>query len=90
MFDRLPQESIFTGNTESSAVAFDSVFKTEVIANAIDHGPGEMSGFEGGFLIARCLNEIEIAPHGRLFVEIEISESGVNMSQGNFLVSEMN
>ena len=39
----------FTGTTESSAVAFDSVFTTEVIANAIDHGPSEMSGFEWGF-----------------------------------------
>ena len=81
---------LFTGTTESSAVAFDCVFKTEVIANTIDHGPSEMSGFEGGFLTARCLNAIEIAPYGRLSVEIEISESGVNMSQGNFLVSETN
>ena len=80
---------LFTGTTESSAVAFDYVFKTEVIANTIDHGPSEMSGFEGGFLTARCLNAIEIAPYGRLSSEIEISESGVNMSQGNFLVSEM-
>ena len=79
----------FTGTTESSAVAFDCVFKTEVIANTIDHGPSEMSGFEGGFLTARCLNAIEIAPYGRLSVETEISESGVNMPQGNFLVSEM-
>ena len=81
---------LFTGTTESSAVAFDCVFKTEEIANNIDHGPSEMSGFEGGFLTARCLNAIEIAPYGRLSVEIEISESGVNLSQGNFLVSETN
>ena len=81
---------LFTGTTESSAVAFDCVFKTEMIANTIDHGPSEMSGFEGGFLTARCLNAIEIAPYGRLSVEIEISESGVNMSQGIFLVSETN
>ena len=81
---------LFTGTTEASAVAFDCVFKTEVIASTIDHGPSEMSGFEGGFLTARCLNAIEIAPYGRPSVEIEISESGVNMSQGNFLVSEMN
>ena len=64
---------LFTGNTESSAVASDCVFKTEVIANTIDHGPSEMSGFEGGFLTARCLNAIEIAPYGRLSMEIEIS-----------------
>ena len=81
---------LFTGTTESSAVAFDCVFKTEVIANTIGHGPSEMSGFEGGFLTARCLNAIEIEPYGRLSVEIEISESGVNISQGNFLVLEMN
>ena len=81
---------LFTGTTEPSAVAFDCVFKTEVIANTIDHGPSEMSGFERRFLTARCLNAIEIAPYGRLSVEIEISESGVNMSQGNFLVSETN
>ena len=81
---------LFTGTTESSAVTFDFVFKTEVIANTIDHGPSEMIGSEGGFLTFECLNAIEIAPCGRLSVEIEISESGVNMSQGNFLVSEMN
>ena len=40
---------LFTGTTESSAVAFDCVFKSEVIANTIGHGPSEMSGF-GGFL----------------------------------------
>ena len=79
----------FARTTESSAVAFDCVFKTKVIANTFDHWPSEMSGFEGGFLTARCLNAIELAPYGRLSVEIEISESGVNMSQGNFLVSEM-
>ena len=71
-------------------MAFYFVFLTEVIANTIDHGPSGMSGFEGGFLTARCLNATEIAPYGRLSVEIEISESGVNMSQRNFLVSEMN
>ena len=65
-----------TGTTESSAVTFDCVFKTEVIANSIDHGPSEMSGFQGGFLTARCLNAIETAPYGRLSVEIEVSESG--------------
>ena len=81
---------LFTGTTESSVVAFGCVIKTEVIANTIDHGPSEMSGFEGGFLTARCLNAIEIASYGRLSVAIEISESGVNMSQGNFLVSKMN
>ena len=37
---------LFTGTTESSAVAFHCVFKTEVIVNTIDHGPSEMSGFE--------------------------------------------
>ena len=44
---------LFTGTTGSSAVAFDCVFKTEVTAITIDHGPSEMSGFEGGFLTAR-------------------------------------
>ena len=81
---------LFTGITESSAVAFDCVFKTKVIATTIDHGPGEMRGFGGGFLTARCPNAINIAPYGRLSVKIEIMERGVNMSQGNFLVSEMN
>ena len=80
----------FTGTTESSAVAFDCVFKTELIDNTIDHGPSEMSGFEGGFLTARCLNAIEIAPYRRLSVEIEISENVVNAYQGSFLVLEMN
>ena len=80
---------LFTGTTESSAVAYDSVFKTELITNTIDHGPNEMKGFEGGFLTARCLNAIEIAPYGRLSLETEISVSGVNMSRGKFLVSEM-
>ena len=55
---------LFNGTTESSAVAYDSVFKTELITNTIDHGPKEMKGFEGGFLTARCLNAIEIAPYG--------------------------
>ena len=32
---------LFTVTTESSAVAFDCVFKTEVIANNIDQGPDE-------------------------------------------------
>ena len=70
---------LFTCTTKSSVVAIDCVFKTEVIANTIDHGLNEMSDFEGGFLTARCLNAIEIAPYGTLPVEIEISESGVNM-----------
>ena len=30
---------LFTGTTESSAVAFDCVFRTELIANTIDHWP---------------------------------------------------
>ena len=64
---------LFTGTTQSSAVAFDCVFKAKKIANTIDHGPSEMRGFEGGFLTAWCLNAIELAPYGRLSVEIEIS-----------------
>ena len=72
---------LFTGTNELSAVAFDYVFKTEVIANIINHGTNEMSGFEGGFLTARCLNAIEITPNRRLSVEIEISESGKNMQE---------
>ena len=74
----------FTDKTESSAVAFDCVFKTDAIAKTIDHGPSEMSVFEGNFLTSRCLNAIETPPYGRLSVEIEISESGVNMSRETF------
>ena len=49
-----------------------------------------MRGFEGGFLTARSLKAIEMAPRWRLSVQIEILESWVNMSQENFLLSEMN
>ena len=77
---------LFTCITESSALALDCLFKTDVIANTI---LSEMSGFEVGFLTARCLNAIKLAPYGRLSVEIGISKCGVNLSQGNFLVSEM-
>ena len=62
---------LFTGTTESSAPIVYSM-----IGNNFGRGPSEMSGFEGGFLTARCINAIEIAPYGRLTVEIEISESG--------------
>ena len=79
---------LFTGSTDSSTLVFDCVFKTEAIANTIDHGPGEMSSFDGGFRTTRCQNAKDIEPYGRLSVEIEISESRVNMSRGHFLVSE--
>ena len=50
----------------------------------IDHGASKMSGIEGVILTAGCLKAIEIAPYGRLSVEIEITESGLNMSPGIF------
>ena len=91
MFNGLHTGQTFTGKTESSAVAFDCVFKTEVIANTIDHESSEMCVFDGKIMTARCLNAIEIPPpYGTLSVEIEISESGVNKSRGNFLVSKTN
>ena len=79
---------LFTGTTDSIILDFDCVFKTEAIANTIDHGSGEMSGFDGGFWKARRLNAKEIEPYGILSVEIEISENRVNMSQKYFLVSK--
>ena len=66
------KDRLFSGATELNAVTFDCVFKTEVIANNIDHGPRGMSGFEGGLLKARCLIAKEVEPYGRLSVEIEV------------------
>ena len=37
---------LFTGTTESGAVAFYCVFKTKVIANTIEHRPSKMTGLK--------------------------------------------
>ena len=82
---------LFTGKTESTAVRFDCVFKTQVTTNAIDHGPNEilvLTGYEGGFIEARSLSEWKVEPYKTRSMNVIIADGEGKLRDESFFISE--